>query len=577
VDWEDDPTMMLNCADECRRRAEECRRNAAQEADDILRGTYLDLARRWRIMAHQAGSLEQKEATKKTSGFRIRLFAIALVVIAGSTAICGPASAQVYWGDRPSGGWGNHRSGGWGWDDWGDRHRQRDFFSPFFGDRYNRPAPAVDSSRAPPPRKPEKPPTSTVVVVGDSMADWLGYGLDELYSEQPETAVERQIRATSGLVRYDPKNETLEWPQAVKDALANEKPDAIIVMLGLNDRVTLRDKTPPPPNAKRAGEPAQAAKQTANQPAPQAPQDKTAMPADTEAPPQAAAQADTQRPVPGGSYEFHSDQWATLYAKRIDDMITALKSKGAPIVWVGLPAIRGTKATSDMSYLDELYRERAEKAGIVYVDIWDGFVDDEGRYTVQGPDFEGQVRRLRTADGVHFTKAGAVKLASYVDRELRRVISTQVAPVALPMPESAPKSGAAGARPDVGPVLPLSSGGGEHGDLLGAADHPSQMTSDPIAVKVLSRGDDLAAPAGRADDFSWPRPSAGASTAPENESQPTALSPAAPSKKFDEAKKPADVGKDNKNKPSKESGVSTRRRSTNLDGAPVPPAPVGSR
>src|SRR5215831_1076751 len=58
----------------------------------------------------------------------------------------------------------------------------------------------------------------------------------------------------------------------------------------------------------------------------------------------------------------------------------------------------------------ELYRARAERAGIVYVDIWDGFVDDQGRYTLQGPDFEGQIRRLRSADGVHFTKAGAVTI-----------------------------------------------------------------------------------------------------------------------------------------------------------------------
>jgi hypothetical protein len=508
-------------------------------------------------------------APGRTRASQAHPLVIALVIMAGCAAICQPASAQVYWGDRPSGGWGDRpsggwgdrRSGGWGWDDRypSDRHYRRspnrDFFSPFFGDRYNRPTPAVDYSKAPPPRKLEKPPTGTVVVVGDSMADWLGHGLDELYSEQPETGVERKIRATSGLVRYDAKNETLEWPQAVKDALANEKPDAIVVMLGLNDRVSLRDKTPPPPNAKRDGEPAQAAKQTANQPAPQAPQDKTAMPADTEAPPQAAAQAETQRPVPGGSHEFHTDQWATLYAKRIDEMIAALKSKGVPILWVGLPALRGTKATSDMSYLDELYRERAEKAGIGYVDIWDGFVDDEGRYAVQGPDFEGQVRRLRTADGVHFTKAGAMKVASYVDRELRRVMSTHVAPVALPAPEPAPKSGAAAStRPDVGPVLPLSTGGSENGDLLGA-DHPTQTTSDPIATKVLNRGDVLAAPSGRADDFSWPRPGAGASTTPDIAPQPTALNPAAPTKKTDKAKSPADVGKDNKNKPGKESRV----------------------
>jgi hypothetical protein len=76
---------------------------------------------------------------------------------------------------------------------------------------------------------------------------------------------------------------------------------------------------------------------------------------------------------------------------------------------------------------------------------------------MQGPDFEGQTRRLRTADGVYFTKAGAVKIASYVDRELRRVMPSYVAPVALPGPEPTPKSVTAGARPDVGPVLPLTS------------------------------------------------------------------------------------------------------------------------
>jgi hypothetical protein len=60
---------MPNRADECRQRADECRRNAAQVADDVLRGTYLDLARRWRMMAHQAESPKQKEETKKQGGW----------------------------------------------------------------------------------------------------------------------------------------------------------------------------------------------------------------------------------------------------------------------------------------------------------------------------------------------------------------------------------------------------------------------------------------------------------------------------------------------------------------------------
>ena len=465
----------------------------------------------------------------KTTAFQRRAFAIMLVVMAGSVT-CGPASAQVYWGDRPSGGWGwdNRPSGGWGdrypSDRYYRRSPHRDFFFPFSGDRHNRPAPAADYSKAPPPRKLEKPATSTVVVVGDSMADWLGYGLDEKYADQPEIGVERKIRANSGLVRYDAKNESLDWPQAAKEALSNEKPNAIVVMLGLNDRVSLRDKAQAQP--KRNGEPTQGANQSAGQ----ASQDKAAPAADAEAPPQTAGQTESKKPVPGDPHDFHTDEWAALYAKRIDAMIAALKSKGVPVIWVGLPAIRGTKATSDMSYLDEFYRARAERAGIIYVDIWDGFVDEDGDYAVQGPDFEGQIRRLRTADGVHFTKAGAVKIASYVDHELRRVMPSSVAPVALPGLETTPKSGPVGAKPDIGPVLPLTAKGDDHGGaLLGAEDHSKQTTSDPIAAKVLSRGETLAAPSGRADDFAWPRPGSDAST-PEVSPEPVAVAPGTPEK-----------------------------------------------
>jgi hypothetical protein len=224
--------------------------------------------------------------------------------------------------------------------------------------------------------------------------------------------------------------------------------------------------------------------------------------------------------------------------------------------FAGLPAIRGTKATSDMSYLDKLYRERAERGGIVYVDIWDGFVDEDGDYAVQGPDFEGQIRRLRTADGVYFTKAGAVKIASYVDRELRRVMPSYVAPVALPGPEATPKSGPASARPDVGPVLPLTASGGDHGGELLGASPPTR--SDPVAAKVLSRGETLAAPAGRADDFSWPRPGNDASANPDFSREPVAVAPDTLGTAKGDGKNQADAKKDAKEKSASDSRVSAR-------------------
>src|SRR5579862_8892603 len=341
----------------------------------------------------------------------LRRLAIALAIAAAALPM--PAGAQFF-------GWRN---------DYGQRSNrpppQRGFFSfPFFGggDFYRPAPPPVESYKPPPPRKLETPPTTTVMVIGDTMADWLAYGLEEVLADTPDVGVVRNIRPTSGLVRYDAKNDSLEWSGVVKDALVNEKPSAIVVMLGLNDRLPFREKAPP-----------KSAPQSAPAAQPQA-QDKTAPPdaakPDGEQP--AVAASEPPRQGPPGSYDFHTDKWAELYAKRVDDMIAALKSKGVPVLWVGLPAVYGNKSTSDMSYFDEIFRARAERAGIVYVDIWDGFVDESGRYVTQGPDFEGQIRRLRTGDGVHFTKFGAVKMAQYVAQALRRVMLNRAVPVALP-------------------------------------------------------------------------------------------------------------------------------------------------
>ena len=189
-------------------------------------------------------------------------------------------------------------------------------------------------------------------------------------------------------------------------------------------------------------------------------------------------------------------------------MIGVLKTKGVPILWVGLPALRGPKATSDMLFLDSLYRESASKAGITYVDVWDGFVDEAGRFMQQGPDFEGQTRRLRTGDGVFFTKPGARKLAHYVDREIKRLLANRALPVALPSDPGTPdtniKPGAPAPRPLAGPILPLvASSVGTDQLLGGAGSRPAAI--DALAARTLIKGEPLAAPGGRADDFAWPR------------------------------------------------------------------------
>src|SRR5258705_9527964 len=210
----------------------------------------------------------------------------------------------------------------------------------------------------------------------------------------------------------------------------------------------------------------------------------------------------------GGLYEFRDERWVELYAKKIEELIGVLKSKGVPVLWVGLPAIRGPKGTSDMLFLDALYRDGAGKAGITYVDIWDGFVDEAGRFLQKGPDFEGQIRQLRTADGVFFTKPGARKLAHYVEREVTRLLASRSGPIAVPIEPATPDAnvvpGQPAPRPLAGPVMPLVASSVGTDQLLGGpGTRPAAV--DALAARTLVKGEALAPPAGRADDYAWPR------------------------------------------------------------------------
>jgi hypothetical protein len=125
---------------------------------------------------------------------------------------------------------------------------------------------------------------------------------------------------------------------------------------------------------------------------------------------------------------------------------------------------------------------------------------------------------LRASDGVYFTRAGARKLAHYVEREIQRNIANRAVPVALPVPEpvvpvlptttTARPSGVS-ARPLAGPVVPLTASTGGGDELLGGGPvrgaQPRPVALDPVANRVLTKGETVAAPSGRADDFGWPR------------------------------------------------------------------------
>ena len=331
----------------------------------------------------------------------------------------------------------------------------------------DQPAAAPDNALNPAaPAAPPAPvaPTFIVDVIGDSLAGQVAQGLTNALTDRPAIATQNKAKESSGLVRDD----FYDWGKAAADiAGTGDKIDFVVVMMGSNDSQPLRDGN------------------------------------------------DVLDPL--------SDRWKAQYQARAAALLAPFKAKKIPVAWLGLPPMRSDRLSADMNKLNALDRETAEKEGAAYIDIWDAFANPAGGFDAFGPDVTGANAKLRGVDGVHFTKAGADKAASFVAAEIRRAFdrgkpSPDVA--ALPADieksakdindqlkqDSAPAAGAAPAvpvaveRPLAGPILsltarPLSA----DGTLILKTSGPPTQTA--AALKVLQGGVPAAPVPGRADDF----------------------------------------------------------------------------
>ena len=226
-----------------------------------------------------------------------------------------------------------------------------------------------------------------------------------------------------------------------------------------------------------------------------------------------------------------------IYTRRLDELMAKFKAKNIPLFWVGLPAMKSARLSQDMQFYNEIIRERAARAGVPFVDVWDGFVDENGQFVTSGPALDGQTRRLRASDGIGFTRAGSRKLAHFVERDIRVLLKQRI-PDTTPPPAddqpapAAPAPSAAPAtpqpqqpppRPVAGPVVPLVGASGPAGPLAGGSPaRAGSQASDPVVSQVLLKGESAPAVAGRADDFAWPS----ATPAPAPATVPPAPAPA---------------------------------------------------
>lgn len=289
----------------------------------------------------------------------------------------------------------------------------------------------------------KKPDARTILVIGDFLAGGLAEGLEASFAQDATVRVLDRSKGSSGFVRQDYFNWNSELP-AMLDA---EKPAAVIVMMGSNDRQQIK--------------------------------------------------------LDGASEAVRSEKWMKEYETRVGALADLLEGRKVPYLWMGMPAFKTAKMTSDMLAFNDVYRAAAQGNKGEFIDIWDGFVDEQGSYVQTGPDVNGQPVKLRAGDGINMTKQGKAKLAFYADKPLRKLLGLAAPGVGLPSGDL-PEAGPIGPTemPDRTPPMSLNDPELDGGtELLGAQPAPVGTSTKPSAKPVT-----LPQPTpGRADDFSWLR------------------------------------------------------------------------
>ena len=336
--------------------------------------------------------------------------------------------------------------------------KRRTLFDLLFGDEQE-PAP-VQQEQAPrrtqqqaapaalPPPKPqvEKAPNATrLAVFGDSLAIDLSKALERFYAEDPNLVVINQGVSNSGFVRVD----YFDWDGAIEEQIAADSFDLAVVMIGINDR--------------------------------------------------------QQIDINGESYNSLTPQWTTTYQARLTDFLGKLRAARKPVIWVGLPPMSKTEYSAAISQISNIQRLASFSGGAEFLDIYERFLGEDGKYSSHGPDVNGQNARMRKDDGIHFSSAGADKLAFYLSQAIQSFYRGGGVTMAVADPLLGTE-GAAMLRPPyqglgqirllevAGAVIPISRVPQRATDLVTAVNVPA--AGAPFTLEQL-----VSAPIGRVDAF----------------------------------------------------------------------------
>lgn len=198
----------------------------------------------------------------------------------------------------------------------------------------------------------------SVAVIGDSVANDLGRGMEALFGNKPHMRIVKETKFATGLVRTD----YFDWNDTVRDFLRHNRPDAIVVVIGGNDKQPIR--------------------------------------------------------IGGERLDPLTRPWLAEYEKRVAHFMDNFRRSRAKVFWVGLPEVRLETLNENYRAMNAIYKREAARHRFKYISIWEKFRTKDGAYSSFGQSLEGVTRRIRKDDGMHFTEAGRLLFAAYVAKAI---------------------------------------------------------------------------------------------------------------------------------------------------------------
>jgi len=199
-----------------------------------------------------------------------------------------------------------------------------------------------------------------VVVIGDSLARGLGAGLERLTDLDPRFEVVNRFNEASGLARP----QVYDWPAAIAKILKASSFDAVVVLIGVNDRQPIK--------------------------------------------------------VGDVKIEFGTPEWNDAYRAKVDALLMAIKGVDVHVHWVTLPPMQKPEFEAEMQVIGSLQRERVVLAAETLIDVRPPTTNPDGSFMIGDLDAKGKSRRLRAKDGINFSRLGNDFLANLVMAAVRK-------------------------------------------------------------------------------------------------------------------------------------------------------------